>query len=508
MVNAHPVTTSTPSCPPGTVPTQTGCTQCPQHSFSAGSVCQSCPAFHSSAAGSASLSDCVPNPWTTTGWSACSVSCGGSGLQTRIVMCSTGDNTCDPAAKPGHERVCNMEACPSWVSSDYASCSVLQVRNVWCSTGTDSDCDQSIKPDESQVCGAVHWACDSLQPNQQGDCPPQWTARSWRSCSATCGSGTQTRIVRCSSGQDSDCNANTRPVDSQSCTVAACPTTAPPLVMTTAGSMQTTAGSLQTTAASMQTTAASLQTTFAASLQTTVAAQSPTWTAINANVTGIDDARCEADCGSSSSTTCPEHYEPELPFYPFSSCLPPQTQLDVEWCSSDLQRVPQWACALACPTGSAFCPFFRGAVRWPESHCVPCQLKPTNNPSATAPSATSARQNSRETETDPDSINNQPQDTRSQAAKQDGQTQAPDTFGPGDNDVVNQPGAHTSSSKTQSCGLWCWLLPIVVCSSVLVICIAWFGWLKRSQQKKHEDQLRQMRTACSWASPVPSKCQL
>jgi len=480
-----PATTSKPGCPPGTAPSLTGagCWHCPKNTFSAGSACQSCPAFHSSAGGSSSLSDCVPDPWTMTGWSACSVSCGGYGVQTRIVLCATGVNTCDPAAKPAHEQVCNTEPCPQWVSSDYASCSVLQVRNVWCSTGTNSDCDQSLKPDESQVCGAVYWACDSLKPQDQVTCPPRWTAGRWRSsCSVSCGGGgVQTRNIACSSGDDRDCNPNTRPEDSRACAAAvACPTTAASVTAATTAAPETTTASTLTATVSL----------------------------------------------------------PRLN-------LPQETESFVEWRSADLEHVPQWACDLACPTGSAFCRHFRAdEFQWPESHCVPSSLLPTDNPSITVtpsqardqvqtadtPSVTEMRQRARETdqaattgtknpqpqgtpnqvkqEDDPEEV----QGTQNQANQdgrdgQDGQTQATaEFFGPGDDTVKQGARSHTSSTETEPCGLWCWLLPIIVCSVLLALLCCWCGWLKRSQQRQHEKQLHQMRKECSFSTP--KQCQL
>ena len=51
-------------------------------------------------------------------------------------------------------------------------------------------------------------------------------------CSVTCDKGVSTRAVRCrvndSFGENSFCNADSKPMDSRGCFMGACPTTAPP----------------------------------------------------------------------------------------------------------------------------------------------------------------------------------------------------------------------------------------------------------------------------------------
>lgn len=84
-------------------------------------------------------------------------------------------------------------------------------RQVWCQFGEDrlSDrmCDPEAKPEPMQTC-------------QQPECAA-WQAGPWGQCSVTCGQGYQLRAVKCTMGtymsvvDDNDCNAATRPTDTQ-----------------------------------------------------------------------------------------------------------------------------------------------------------------------------------------------------------------------------------------------------------------------------------------------------
>lgn len=56
----------------------------------------------------------APGTWDTTEWSKCSVKCGGSGVQTRLALCS--NSNCSDSTKPALTQPCGSEAC--WSTTD------------------------------------------------------------------------------------------------------------------------------------------------------------------------------------------------------------------------------------------------------------------------------------------------------------------------------------------------------------------------------------------------------
>ncbi|XP_077987002.1 cubilin-like [Glandiceps talaboti] len=161
--------------------------------------------------------DCTGNYIYVTGqWSACSTTCG-AGTQTRNIICfdtSNGNSAivddafCVNAgvSKPAEVQSCpNPPTCPTityeFYTGPYETCTVtcgggVQTRLVYCrAVGTTTELDDSVcigqglvKPTESQVCNTNSCSVTTDLLFIPGP---------WGQCSATCGSGTQTRSLTC-----------------------------------------------------------------------------------------------------------------------------------------------------------------------------------------------------------------------------------------------------------------------------------------------------------------------
>ncbi|XP_048865144.1 A disintegrin and metalloproteinase with thrombospondin motifs 20 [Brienomyrus brachyistius] len=177
---------------------------------------------------------CLQQSWHYGAWSQCSKSCGG-GSRTRSSYCTDhlgrrlAERQC--AGVPRLEaEPCREEACPGWLVNEWSECLAtcgvgVRRRQVHCAR------DQERLSD---------WMCDhGTKPSAVGPCQlPQcasWQAGPWAPCPVTCGRGYQMRAVHCVSGihgrtvSDRECNAATRPIDSQDCDVSTCPPSAPAL---------------------------------------------------------------------------------------------------------------------------------------------------------------------------------------------------------------------------------------------------------------------------------------
>uniref|UniRef100_A0A671LTY8 A disintegrin and metalloproteinase with thrombospondin motifs 9-like n=1 Tax=Sinocyclocheilus anshuiensis TaxID=1608454 RepID=A0A671LTY8_9TELE len=174
--------------------------------------------------------DCNPGGWEYSSWSECSRSCGG-GTRRRSVVCGMSAETDDETKCNPQEKLtvqpCNEFLCPQWKTGDWSECLVTcgkgyKHRQTWCQFGEerldDRFCDSS-KPESVQAC-------------QQQECA-SWQVGPWGQCTTTCGPGYQMRAVKCVVGSygsvmdDSQCNAATRPTDTQDCELSQCPVTHP-----------------------------------------------------------------------------------------------------------------------------------------------------------------------------------------------------------------------------------------------------------------------------------------
>ncbi|XP_076123623.1 A disintegrin and metalloproteinase with thrombospondin motifs 9 [Alosa pseudoharengus] len=175
--------------------------------------------------------DCNPGGWEYSPWSECSKSCGG-GTRRRGAVCGKAAEVGGDESKCNQRdkltaQPCNEFQCPQWTTGDWSECLVTcgkgyKHRQTWCQFGEDRlddrFCDSS-KPESVQTC-------------QQQECA-SWQVGPWGQCTTSCGPGYQMRAVKCVVGSygsvmdDTECNAATRPTDTQDCELALCPVAHP-----------------------------------------------------------------------------------------------------------------------------------------------------------------------------------------------------------------------------------------------------------------------------------------
>ncbi|KAM9813380.1 A disintegrin and metalloproteinase with thrombospondin motifs 9 [Neosynchiropus ocellatus] len=175
--------------------------------------------------------DCNLGGWEYSSWSECSKSCGG-GTRRRGAVCrkaaevSSDESKCSQRDKLTVQP-CNEFLCPQWKTGDWSECLVTcgkgyKHRQTWCQFGEDRLDDHfcgSSKPESVQSC-------------QQQECA-SWQVGPWGQCTTSCGPGYQMRAVKCVVGsygavmEDTECNAATRPTDTQDCELAQCPSSHP-----------------------------------------------------------------------------------------------------------------------------------------------------------------------------------------------------------------------------------------------------------------------------------------
>uniref|UniRef100_A0A672UQ41 ADAM metallopeptidase with thrombospondin type 1 motif 9 n=1 Tax=Strigops habroptila TaxID=2489341 RepID=A0A672UQ41_STRHB len=152
--------------------------------------------------------------------SQCSKSCGGGTRRRRAMCVNTYNDVLDDSKCSQQEKLtvqrCSDFLCPQWKTGDWSECLVTcgkghKHRQTWCQFGedrlNDRFCDPETKPESVQTC-------------QQQECA-SWQVGPWGQCTTTCGQGYQMRVVKCVVGtyvsvvDDNECNAATRPTDTQ-----------------------------------------------------------------------------------------------------------------------------------------------------------------------------------------------------------------------------------------------------------------------------------------------------
>ncbi|XP_060035494.1 ADAMTS-like protein 3 isoform X2 [Erinaceus europaeus] len=142
--------------------------------------------------------------WEYAGFTPCSTTCLG-GSQDAIAVClhshtqqTVNDTLCDAAHRPpAMSRACNTEPCPPrWRVGPWRSCSAS------CGVGIQSRDVQCPHPPRPPGPPGVLPSCSGEKPHvlracSQFDCPPAWHVEDWQQCSRTCGLGVQQRRVTC-----------------------------------------------------------------------------------------------------------------------------------------------------------------------------------------------------------------------------------------------------------------------------------------------------------------------
>ncbi|XP_060095443.1 A disintegrin and metalloproteinase with thrombospondin motifs 9 isoform X1 [Heteronotia binoei] len=172
-------------------------------------------------------SECHTGGWRYSAWTECSKSCGGGTKRRRAVCMNTFNDVLEDSKCSQQEKVtvqrCNELSCPQWRTGDWSECLVTcgkghKHRQIWCHFGGERISDRLCNPDTKP---------DSMQACQQQDCAA-WQVGPWGQCTAMCGQGYQMRAVKCVVGayvsvvDDNECNAATKPTDTQDCETAPC----------------------------------------------------------------------------------------------------------------------------------------------------------------------------------------------------------------------------------------------------------------------------------------------
>ncbi|XP_067667252.1 thrombospondin type-1 domain-containing protein 4-like isoform X2 [Haliotis asinina] len=145
--------------------------------------------------------------WKISGFSDCSMTCGGGAQETEIVCVkrSSGfvvtEENCDPTQIPQRQRVtCNNQPCPpGWDPAEWTECSTscgkgIQTRTV--------ECNRRISPTFTMSVSA-NLCLNMPRPAVSRMCEntpcAQWKIGKWEKCSTECGHGERQRTVTCMS---------------------------------------------------------------------------------------------------------------------------------------------------------------------------------------------------------------------------------------------------------------------------------------------------------------------
>ncbi|XP_053402734.1 A disintegrin and metalloproteinase with thrombospondin motifs 18-like [Mercenaria mercenaria] len=179
-----------------------------------------------------------PPVWYKSPWSQCSASCG-KGLRSRTVVCRSKtlegqvvqpDSMCAGVPRPVSQKGCRRRRCPDptakWANTAWSECSRTcdvgtRSRAVKCMRKTDSGtviitkekrCKHLDKPKITLVEACLVQKCPEL---------PEWYSSPWSTCSVSCGSGKQTRLVHCMHQKyrklATNCDQSVKPLDTQTC---------------------------------------------------------------------------------------------------------------------------------------------------------------------------------------------------------------------------------------------------------------------------------------------------
>lgn len=152
--------------------------------------------------------------WRRDLWSKCTAECLG-GLHESIVECwdkvaevAVEQSLCDPLSKPSSlSRTCNDIPCaPQWKAEPFSACSKscgssgIRTRQVVCTQQVSSS-NGGVKEMlvSNDLCIQTSNASmpAKLEPCNRVDCRPEWSVSGWSECSAQCGEGTRNRTVVC-----------------------------------------------------------------------------------------------------------------------------------------------------------------------------------------------------------------------------------------------------------------------------------------------------------------------
>ncbi|GAU91124.1 hypothetical protein RvY_03439-2 [Ramazzottius varieornatus] len=176
--------------------------------------------------------------WTVAGYSACSRTCG-KGVKHSTIACMldgaerriVDDRYCANVVRPAtFQEQCNLPSCPGeWAYGEWSQCSVTcgagtETRQVRCRQAQSDGVMADVSDD---VCGSKP-SQGIIRPCQRPACSSySWRSGQWSPCDASCGRGSQQRMVKCYDNtygmevSDEQCRGS-KPAESQACEGGSC----------------------------------------------------------------------------------------------------------------------------------------------------------------------------------------------------------------------------------------------------------------------------------------------